>query len=83
MRKNKGYDRKEETPGKSFRNSENVMGCGAENLFAGNISAAKNNSQEFSLLAVIWWGRTDSNHRSETQQIYSLSPLATRELPQI
>ena len=30
-----------------------------------------------------WWGRTDSNHRSETQQIYSLSPLATRELPQI
>ena len=31
----------------------------------------------------LWWGRTDSNHRSETQQIYSLSPLATRELPQI
>ena len=30
-----------------------------------------------------WWGRTDSNHRSDTQQIYSLSPLATRELPQI
>ncbi len=29
----------------------------------------------------IWWGRTDSNHRSDTQQIYSLSPLATRELP--
>ena len=29
----------------------------------------------------LWWGRTDSNHRSETQQIYSLSPLATRELP--
>ena len=35
-------------------------------------------------IAVIsWWGRTDSNHRSETQQIYSLSPLATRELPLI
>ena len=30
-----------------------------------------------------WWGRTDSNHRSETQQIYRLSPLATRELPRI
>ena len=29
----------------------------------------------------VWWGRTDSNHRSDTQQIYSLSPLATRELP--
>ena len=34
-------------------------------------------------LVFLWWGRTDSNHRSETQQIYSLSPLATRELPQI
>ena len=32
---------------------------------------------------VVWWGRTDSNHRSDTQQIYSLSPLATRELPHI
>ena len=31
----------------------------------------------------LWWGRTDSNHRSDTQQIYSLSPLATRELPRI
>ena len=31
----------------------------------------------------LWWGRTDSNHRSETQQIYSLSPLATRELPRM
>ncbi len=30
---------------------------------------------------LLWWGRTDSNHRSDTQQIYSLSPLATRELP--
>ena len=32
-------------------------------------------------LVFFWWGRTDSNHRSDTQQIYSLSPLATRELP--
>ena len=29
---------------------------------------------------VEWWRRVDSNHRSETQQIYSLPPLATREL---
>ena len=35
------------------------------------------------VLDFLWWGRTDSNHRSETQQIYSLSPLATRELPHI
>ena len=27
----------------------------------------------------IWWARVDSNHRSIKQQIYSLSPLATRE----
>ena len=27
-----------------------------------------------------WWERVDSNHRSYKQQIYSLSPLATREL---
>ena len=27
-----------------------------------------------------WWEKMDSNHRSETQQIYSLPPLATREL---
>ena len=30
-----------------------------------------------------WWERTDSNHRSESQQIYSLPPLATRELSHI
>ena len=30
-------------------------------------------------LAVCWWERVDSNHRSRRQQIYSLPPLATRE----
>ena len=30
-----------------------------------------------------WWERVDSNHRSEAQQIYSLPPLATRELSHI
>ena len=39
--------------------------------------------QHQTVLDYSWWGRTDSNHRSETQQIYSLSPLATRELPHI
>ncbi len=28
-----------------------------------------------------WWGKVDSNHRRHRQQIYSLSPLATREFP--
>ena len=32
---------------------------------------------------VCWWGKVDSNHRSYKQQIYSLSPLATREFPHI
>ena len=31
----------------------------------------------------VWWGKVDSNHRSDKQQIYSLSPLATREFPHI
>ena len=30
-----------------------------------------------------WWERVDSDHRSKMQQIYSLSPLATRERSQI
>ncbi len=33
--------------------------------------------------AFFWWGKVDSNHRSYKQQIYSLSPLATREFPHI
>ena len=32
-------------------------------------------------LALLWWGKMDSNHRRHCQQIYSLSPLATREFP--
>ena len=31
----------------------------------------------------VWWGRVDSNHRRHSQQIYSLSPLATREHPRV
>ena len=30
-----------------------------------------------------WWERVDSNHWSQRQQIYSLPPLATRELSHI
>ena len=32
---------------------------------------------------LFWWGKVDSNHRRHCQQIYSLSPLATREFPLI
>ena len=30
-----------------------------------------------------WWERVDSDHRSQWQQIYSLPPLAAREIPHI
>ena len=30
--------------------------------------------------SIFWWEMVDSNHRSEAQQIYSLPPLATREI---
>ena len=32
---------------------------------------------------LFWWGMVDSNQRRHSQQIYSLSPLATREIPHI
>ena len=38
---------------------------------------------EFFSTLFSWWERVDSNHRSYKQQIYSLSPLATRELSHI
>ena len=31
----------------------------------------------------VWWGKLDSDQRSQWQQIYSLPPLAAREFPQI
>ena len=34
-------------------------------------------------ISLLWWGKVDSNHRSYKQQIYSLSPLATREFPHV
>ena len=39
-------------------------------------------SKSYDLLH-FWWGKVDSNHRRHSQQIYSLSPLATREFPHI
>ena len=34
-------------------------------------------------LLLFWWGMVDSDHRSQWQQIYSLPPLAAREIPHI
>ena len=36
-------------------------------------------SEQFPAQTAVWWEKVDSNHRSMTQQIYSLPPLATRE----
>ena len=33
------------------------------------------------MLSDFWWGKLDSDQRSQRQQIYSLPPLATREFP--
>ena len=43
----------------------------------------KKNVPDSKIRHIIWWRRMDSDHRSETQQIYSLPPLATRESPHI
>lgn len=39
----------------------------------------KKNVPDSKIRHIIWWERVDSDHRSETQQIYSLPPLTTRE----
>ena len=40
---------------------------------------AKKKACDIFFVTGFWWELVDSNHRSITQQIYSLSPLATRE----
>ena len=49
----------------------------AFHLSKGRISRKKNTPKR----VFFWWGKMDSNHRRHCQQIYSLSPLATREFP--
>ena len=44
-------------------------------------SSPTNKNPPAKLVGFYWWGKVDSNHRSYKQQIYSLSPLATREFP--
>ena len=38
-------------------------------------------TNHLTVIGTFWWGMVDSNHRRRCQQIYSLSPLATREIP--
>ena len=43
----------------------------------------KKNVPDSKIRHIIWWRKMDSNHRRHSQQIYSLSPLAARELSHV
>ena len=47
------------------------------------ISTAKERAQSTNAPSSVWWEKVDSNHRRQCQQIYSLSPLASREFSHI
>ena len=44
-------------------------------------AVARNKKKSRTQVRDFWWGMVDSDHRSQRQQIYSLPPLATREIP--
>ena len=52
-------------------------------LMGSNPPIRKKKALTANAIRAFWWGKVDSNHRSDKQQIYSLSPLATREFPHI
>ena len=57
-------------------------------LLLRQITAQNQKSERFAdkqkvRIILVWWEKVDSNHRSMTQQIYSLPPLATREFSHI
>ena len=52
-------------------------GCGAPPRVAFRIHPQIESEQPLMGSLVFWWRRMDSNHRRRSQQIYSLSPLAT------
>ena len=64
----------------NFLRSCNFSGALADDSAAKPRSTIKKASYRTPFL---WWERMDLNHRSVAQQIYSLPPLATRELSHI
>ena len=52
-------------------------------LAEGEFRWKKHTLSDRQLCAFFWWGMVDSDHRSQWQQIYSLPPLAAREIPHI
>ena len=59
------------------------MGTAAKGAAGRGGVRIKNFSANQTISGEAWWGMVDSNHRRRCQQIYSLSPLATREIPHI
>ena len=59
--------------------------CRQEPPFESTITNTRTKIKDpsFRMSLLPWWGMVDSNHRRRCQQIYSLSPLATREIPHI
>ena len=72
------------------------MYCSSEEVDSGPISAPPRRRQRIvssvppfhskkahrhKAYVLFWWGMVDSDHRSQWQQIYSLPPLAAREIP--
>ena len=73
--------RPKNSPQDCFRPAGRVTrGPGCSNLPAlPHQSRIQQNKRDTFSSTSLWWELVDSNHRSIKQQIYSLSPLATRE----
>ena len=52
---------------------------GVANITRHEANITEKNGNRITITVLFWWGMVDSNHRRHSQQIYSLSPLATRE----
>ena len=61
----------------------NIIRRSQHHLPKANIIQKKNICLGRQMFFFCWWGMVDSDHRSQWQQIYSLPPLAAREIPHI
>ena len=67
-----------------FGNVQNLMGNGTNHFLNRKVANLQRKTKNLNTFVFrLWWERVDSNHRSQRQQIYSLPPLATRELSHI
>ena len=84
-----GYKRRQRGRQKTKRARRSVLFCGGLGRFSRGVHMIDTAALTIKIPPAcradryFWWGMVDSNHRRHCQQIYSLSPLATREIPQI